>query len=304
MNIAMIAVGFVLLGYLAWAARTWAGAAAATRLGQAQARRVGIALDPAVAGPVVSRLADRVLVGAVGGVLGGVGIAVWLLDAGRDAGVGWSLVWCAVGVLLGRSVFLAGLALIEARRAVAGPGPRVARMNRPRMGDYVTTGERGLAVAMGVLPIVLVVVWSAGPGSGAEVGFPAAIFAVVPVVGLVAGVLLARRITSRPQPATSPRALAWDDALRARTLRDVNSAVTLLGVSYCLLTTSVMGVIPLPTLPPSAALTHAVAAIFLGCGVVAAGCALTPSPGSRFKRRLWAHDRSLVGAMPAELRPR
>lgn len=199
-------------------------------------------------------------------------------------------------------MFLAGLALNEARRAVAEPGPRVARMSSPRWGDYVAASERGLAVVMGVLPVVLVAGWWAGPGSGAGTGFRAtvAIFAVVPLVALIAGVLLARRITSRPQPAASPRALAWDDALRARTLRDVISAISLVGVSYCLLTTIVMGVIPLTTLPPTPVVTNAIAAIFLACGIVAAVCAITPSPGAQFKRRLWNHARGLDDAMPAE----
>lgn len=113
------------------------------------------------------------------------------------------------------------------------------------------------------------------PGLGHRRGSRAtvAILAAALVV-LVAGVLLARRITSRPQPAASSRALAWDDALRARTLRDVISAVTLVGVSYSLLTTSVMGAIPL-TAP---AATTVAAAVFTVCGVVGASCALTPSP--------------------------
>lgn len=117
MNIALIAAGSVLLGYLAWAARTGSGTAAAARVGWAQARRVGFALDPVVAGPIVSRLANRVLVGAVGGVVGGAGISIWLVSAGLNGGEVAGLVRCRRAA---RTVGVPGRARTE--RGTAGGG--------------------------------------------------------------------------------------------------------------------------------------------------------------------------------------
>lgn len=293
MDIALVVIGSALLGYAAWAVLTWADPARSRRASRARARRLGFGLDPDVAGTVVPRLAERAFVGAAGGVLGGAGMTAWLAGAGLSGGPGWLLVWSAVGVLVGRSVALAGLALVQARRAVAAPGPRVARAGCPTPGDYVAAPERGLAVVLSGLPIVLVAGWWASTAAEVEPGVAA--LAAVPLVVLLGGLALARRITAGPQPAASPQALAWDDALRARTLRDVVSAVTLVGVSYCLLTTSVLGAVPFTTSPVAPPVTVVLAGIFLGCGVVPLVCALTPSPGSHFRRRLWADDPSSGG---------
>lgn len=300
MTIALIAAGLVLAGYLAWAARTWADAVATARMGQAQARRVGFDLDPVVADSVVPRLANRLLVGAVGGVTGGATITLWLAGAGLTGGPAWFFVWCGVGVLLGRSVVLAGLALIEAWRAAPEPGPRVARASRPLLADYVAAPERGLAVVMSVLPALLLAGRWATSGSTATPHATAANTVAVPLLVLLAGGLLARQITTRPQPAASPRALAWNDALRARTLRDVVAAVALVGVSYSLLLTGVLSIVPFTTPPVSPVVTTSIAVVLLTCGILASRSALTPSPGAQFKRRLWAHDPAPGGAPHAD----
>lgn len=192
---------------------------------------------------VEQRLARREQAGAGGGVVG-----VWV-TVGCLAAVGLPSSWIAgleaVGFMAGAAVAYA----VVAWRESAGPlpdGPRIARATAPGHDDYVARHERwGAWVAAGVATAtagLVVVVDASGVLDLGNVPLgPAAATAVLPWVAVALDALVARRLLDRPQVATSTHELAWDDALRARTLRDLVGAVITVAIVMPVMLLSIIG---------------------------------------------------------------
>lgn len=231
LTVAVVAVLLITIVQLAPYVRARDRLAAADRL----ARSVDLGLDPAVADVVVARLVRRERAGALGGLAVGLPVAWWASRAlGPDAAAtGVLLVF--VGLFAGRAIGCALVSWVESARRGPG-GARVARASTPVHGDYVARLERWGSWAMAAIAVVL--------GLGLLVldrvglvelpAVPAALVVlcvVAPPVAVLLDELAARWLLSRPQVACSQVELAWDDALRARTLRDMVT-VTIVVAAY------------------------------------------------------------------------
>lgn len=240
----------------------------------------GLPVDAEVVEHVGPRFVRGAVVGLLGMLVGGIGIGTVMAVRGMTGDDSLMLaVWVLAAALIGRAVGVAVLGLVSAAVPVA--GPRVARSRVVGIRDLISDGEIALAVVATVLPLLALI---AGPSDG-SVAWPA----LLTVGTLVVAAVAATRIVRRPQPAGSARHLAWDDALRARTLRDVVAGVTLVGSSYGLLSVSVFAV-----LPPGPVATGT-AWLFVVLAVLGFVVSILPGPGSRFRRRLWPD-----GIEPAE----
>lgn len=210
---------------LAWVVPflTPAGRAAAARR---FARSVDLSLPPALAPAIGRRLAVRELAAMGTGLLLGWGSVAVLAGTTGPDGHGLVLAAAFLTFFLGHAIGNGATAWWEATRPVLPAGPRVARAAVLAQGDYVAPIERLGARAMVSVSVVVVL----GVLIGSDVGWftidplhPIWIGAalIVPPALLVMHELVAARLTRRPQPAGSALDLAWDDAMRARTLRDM-----------------------------------------------------------------------------------
>ncbi|MFN8097463.1 MAG: hypothetical protein U0Q21_04140 [Dermatophilaceae bacterium] len=117
-----------------------------------------------------------------------------------------------------------GTGLGHLRPGSAGARPRLAHLRPRELTDYVTPGEltiaRGAGALAAVAPVVLIV--------GAVAGSPSVRAVVLAGLGMVAiagAVLLMRRTLgdnlARPVELGTPTGLAWEEVVRAQTLRDL-----------------------------------------------------------------------------------
>lgn len=240
---------------------------------------------------VEQRLARREQWGALGGVVG-VWVTVGALAAAGLPG-SWIAGLAAVGFLAGGAVAYA----VVGWRESAGPlpdGPRIARATAPGHDDYVARHELwGAWAASGVATLTagwVVAVDATGTLDLGDVPFGlAAATAVLPWAALALDALVARRLLDRPQVATSTHELAWDDALRARTLRDLVGAVITLGVVMPVMLLSVVTEALPAGWPENRAigvLMGLTAAILVGAGVMAV-VSLVLDPRRHVRSRLW-----------------
>lgn len=258
----------------------------------AHARRIDLRLEPAEEDAIATRLARRRCAGVVAGAGPGVVTAVLLDGSGV---VGWSPAWLSfLAFFLGTALGSAAVAWYESSRPLAA-GPRVARATVPRHGDYVPRVERWGARAMAVLSALTAIGLVVLDGSGlVELGnLPGALVAVAivgPAVAVLADELAAGWLIGRRQVAATPLELAWDDALRAGTLRDsVTVAVCVSAFTPFVL----LGVVGSgleggwPANPAVGVVTGAFGVLLL----VVVGfwiASLAVQPGKHFRRRLWS----------------
>ena len=200
------------------------------------ARTVGLPLDgdEELERAVGERLRSRTRWGALG-TLVGIAASVPIVLSGAltthsDWGAGIApYAWIVLlGVLLaGRGVGVA-ISILPAPPEVRRHGPRIARLPRPTVADYVAPIERTGARILVVIGTLL------GVGVGLmpiEVGPKLLVGAATlgAVAALVAVELVSAALVARPQPAVSEQLLRWDDALRAQTLRDLVSVPLMFG---------------------------------------------------------------------------
>lgn len=282
---------FTLLGggVAAWYSRPGPRERAAHQL----ARKIDLALDDDVAPAVTGRLGRRLSVGGAGGALTTV-VAVALLALGGDA------VFAGFGPLVVVAAYFAGhaagygvVAWREAGRPVP-PGPRLARASSPTHDDYVARLERwgawgaaGLStlVALAVLVVDRTGVLDLGPvpwGLVLATG-------VLPWVAVGLDEVLARRLLDRRQVAGSSLELAWDDALRAQTLRDMVTVVIMVGFYLPIALLSRLGELADGGWPenPVVGVTSGAVFMLLGVGCVVALVSVVQVPERHFRTRLW-----------------
>ncbi|WP_165067322.1 hypothetical protein [Marisediminicola senii] len=274
------------------------------------ARRVNLAMTPEVEPLVVARLVAReksMFSGAMTGI--GIGLIGSLLLPG---GVGSSLVPLALvaGMLLGLAAG-AAVSSVRGQLAVAGDGPRVARMQAPGFADYVGPierwGARGAVILAALSVVGAAIALSVGAlgearmsavdlvGSGAVAG------AVASIVALIGAELFAARIVAHRQPAGSTTELAWEDAIRAMTLRDLVSVPFVLGFVSAVMTFLLVGsnADTAGAGAPAALVGMAVLLIVVTTAISLSAASWASKPMQHYWRRLWAKPEARMDAASA-----
>ncbi|KRC61766.1 hypothetical protein ASE14_13185 [Agromyces sp. Root81] len=200
------------------------------------ARSVGLPLDGDVEleQAVGERLRLRARWGSLGSLVGiAAGVPI-VLSGALTTHDEWGtniapFAWVVLlGVLLtGRGIGVA-ISILPAPPEVRRSGPRLARLPRPTVADYVAPIERvgaRILVAVGALMAVAVGVMPIAVESRILTGAAA----LVAIAALIAVEWVSSALVARAQPAVSEQMLRWDDALRAQTFRDLVSVPLMFG---------------------------------------------------------------------------
>ncbi len=298
----LIVIAFALLAVLAFTATRSAVAASAERL----ARRVNLRLDDAVR-PQVERFERRRQAGSAVGAALGATTALLLMPEGSDIVAFLVMIGVFGGVTVG--VALAALGHLRRARsapaagatgASASPVASTGRLSPVDVDDLVPRGERyGLrysavgaaAVTLAALAVLLPI-GGLMPESEPTVIASLALLAIG-IAAVIGWELAARRIARIRPVSGDVQALAWSDALRSLTLRDMVAfplAACLYGPLTLLLATNI-GAID--------SMTRSIVGFLLsGIVIVAAIIAVTlaimdasptsgRSPAQHYQRRLW-----------------
>lgn len=264
------------------------------------ARRIDLRLDPADEDQVATRLARRQAVGALTGALLGTGSA--LLLGARVEGEAWTGPMAVfLAFFLGTALGSAAVAWYESSRPLP-PGPRLARATVPAHGDYVPRIERGGAWVMAVVsPLVaggLVALDASGAVEMGELpGVLVAAAVVAPALAVLADELAARWLLNRRQVAGTTLQLAWDDALRARTLRDTVTVAIVTGAWAPLVLVGVVAERLEGGWPanPAVGVVNGVALVLMGGLLAAVVASAVLRPEGHFRRRLWPIGAAVAG---------
>ena len=265
------------------------------------ARKVDLDLPPAMVDTVGRRLALREYVGGATGLLAGV-VAILLLRGDEIA------IWLVVAFLtyfLGHAVGHGIVAWYEATRPVP-PGARLARATTPTHADYVAGHERVGAWVLAAVSALIAVGLVAADRTGVLELRPlpwalVVVAVVVPPLAIAADELAAARLLRRRQAAATLVELAWDDAMRARTLRDM-ATVPMAASAYAplLLLTGIANQLE-GGWPANAAIGVANGLLLLllvgllGMAVLSAAL----GPQRHFRRRLWPQAEAHPTSAPA-----
>jgi hypothetical protein len=203
-----------------------------------------------------------------------------------------------LGFLAGHAVAVGAAAWVESRHRPDQHGTRVARASAPVIEDYVPRLERRgawlLAAGSAVAGVALLVARTAGSAAAARVPLVLLVLAVLVPPSLVAAAeIVGRRLVDLPQSAASTLELAWDDALRARTVRDLVSVPLVVGTYLPMMV--VGGALARPAGPPTYSLEWSV--LVLAPLVVGLILAQVRRPGRHYRRRLWASSGPLVAGV-------
>lgn len=260
------------------------------------ARRMNLALTTEVRPRVISRIATyerSLLIGGVGGSLAGFGLGL-VLSHPQNWG-DWTPLTVFIG--LGLGVMLATVTTATFSTLRTGPRQRIARTSAPRITDYVPPVERWYTpVALGCAGLVLL---GATIALGIRVlhgdelqaaGMLLSSGAILGYLGFAAHLVaqhLTRRVLDAGQPAASQQELAWDDALRAATLRGLQLLPGSLATLSVLMTFVQLGA-QVTNPPEFVAVVGAVGLILFVCAVAVALIADAVSrPSQHYRRRLW-----------------
>ncbi|KAE8762269.1 hypothetical protein [Georgenia thermotolerans] len=263
------------------------------------ARKVDLALDPPVGPVVVRRLARRELIASAAATAAGLATLLVVAPLGVAGEPGqYDLMWVLVAVLGGRALGAATAAVYETLGRAARPSVRIARASTPAHGDYVPPRERIGAWVAALAAVVLSLGLAAIDASGlVDLGDPSpmvfVLAALAPVAAVALDEVLARRVLSRPQRAETTLELAWDDALRARALRDMVTVPLTIGIVAPLVLLGVVGEGlegGWPANPAVGLVSGLVAALLFGVLVVVlvtATLSTAQRPERYFRQRLW-----------------
>lgn len=262
------------------------------------ARKVDLDLPLAMVDMVGRRLALREYVGGATGLLAGV-VAILLLRGDKI----W--LFAVPTYFLGHAVGHGIVAWYEATRPVP-PGARLARATTPTHADYVAGHERVGAWVLAAVSALIAVGLVAADRTGVLELRPlpwalVVVAVVVPPLAIAADELAAARLLRRRQAAATLVELAWDDAMRARTLRDM-ATVPLVASAYAplLLLTGIANQLE-GGWPANAAIGVANGLLLLllvgllGMAVLSAAL----GPQRHFRRRLWPQAEAHPTSAPA-----
>lgn len=196
---------------------------------RALSRSAGLALPDELAPRIRARVARRIRAVAAGAsasiVISVALLATGLLQPSQRIGD----VWLVLGAYFAGMAVGAAINATTDRPTTDENGPRLARSGAVSLADYVSPLERiGARVMVGLAALVLVVSLLATGLGPARVTSGFAILALA-LASLVLFEIAGRRIVDRPQPVGSPTELAWDDALRAGSIRELVTAPLVVG---------------------------------------------------------------------------
>lgn len=195
---------------------------------------VGLAVTPQLEPALRRRFAGRTVASLVGALIG-LALAVSALFAdlvplrgSTDVAEFWLVFG---GFFTGAAVATSIYAL--AAKPARPSGERYARSGAVDLRDYLAPIDRlgaRIAVAFGVATLIAATAVSAAGLTDSNAALSVGgLIVVAGVVALGLSEFASRRILARPQPAGSPAELAWDDALRAQSLREIVTAPLCLG---------------------------------------------------------------------------
>lgn len=207
----------VLLGF-APVTRGRGGAVNTARLDRLEAA-AGLPLTDDLLTPVLARIGHRERWALWGGTIGII-VGVLLTVAFRSSSPGGILIM--LGVALGGAIGCA-LATMRAAYRLSRNAPRLARVHRTTLADYVSPAHLAAARGMLVLAVAASIVGVALGGNGHPHALPLVFGAclAVAVPFSIVTEIVARQIVNLPQQATTDLELAWDDALRADALHQL-----------------------------------------------------------------------------------
>jgi len=274
----------------------WSLSTRGARAAQRASRQAGLALpEEPLRGTLVRRLLHTLRWSNCGAAVGALlGVAACLVAIGGEPPTpeNNSIVWLAfAGLVLGGSIGDV-LAVLTTRTPDATGRPRIARVARRELGDYLDPFELNGARVVAVLGAIVAGATIAWPSE--YVGFPPAVTIMLAVTGLVAWAILELGgryvVLARPRIVESEAELAWDDAFRVADLRRLVTAV-LLSSTYAI----AFGGLPLlfeaanPLLSDTGVmvLVNVSFYVLLGVGAVVLVIALRRSPEHHYLRRLW-----------------
>jgi hypothetical protein len=280
-----VLVGAALAAVIAAVAARWpVGPARRDRMAHAFARKVDLALSPELVPVIGDRLVRR---GRAAWAVYGLALGAMVVLLGRlghDPDLGGAVV--ALGfialVQLGRGLGTLAVQVVDDR---GWDRPRVAHLARPRLVDFVTPLELWWTRASALLAVAVAAFAAAmapgGHGRTSALQVLAAcvlVWAVVEVCGL---------LVARARPAASDvQSLAFDDALRAESLRALLFAA-------CFPLYAVASAADAMGLPSVA--TYVLLAAFLAGGIPLSWADASRRARQQFRRRLWAASPTGVG---------
>lgn len=271
-----------------------------TRRAQSMANSVGLALIDPIRPAVQRAVAIRLRAAGIGAVLAlGIGVAVvsvWPVDTLGQ----WIVV---AAVFVGSGAGSAVGAFLTRPRPPA-TGPRVARSRDVRLRDYLMplelVGARVLVILASLSAVVVSVLLV---GNEHETTLLATLIglAVLSVISLVLFEIVGRAVIARPSPAEDPTRLAWEDELRADTLRSLVTAPLTFGCVTVVF--AVMGGFgALPLTPVTIVLGAAVPMVLIVALIAIAVIATVSTPQRHYLRVLWP-ETAAAAARPAAAQP-
>ena len=268
---------------------------------QKYAIKVGLPLTADVHGRVVARLQGFERASLVGAIVGAAAGVPALIGLSALSGRSWENETALVimsAVALG-AVF--GPAVTAVRQTLQPhTDRRVARATTPEIADYVPLLERlsgPLSVAVSLIAVVGGAwLFSSGQFNSGEFSAqalllsPGAILSYLAVVTLIGGIVASRLVLQAGQGAETEHELAWDDALRAMTLRRLAVLPFVVATIGCwTLAVQLPTVVDDPT-PVQAVVGSTALLGFTVVVIIASVINATRAPARHFLRRLWQRE--------------
>lgn len=227
--------------------------------------------------------------GAVAGYLLSLGIL--LMSPTPAFSVAYIWVVALPAILIGTTIFDVALAMRDTLFTQRGGTPRMARATAVFLRDYITPWKLYTPLVLLGLAAILVAIAAALGGAGASAmdaslagtSLPALATAVLVLLGCV---FAGRKIIGQPQPVSDALELAWDDALRADTVRKTGLLAT--AMSWLALATAASALVVAVDVSLTSTMWFTNVQILLSWGFIA--ITLVFSYGSSFtwfRRRLW-----------------
>lgn len=244
------------------------------------ARRVDLPISTDLQARIERLFARRSLWMDLGALCGTAAVAAWAAIT-RPAPMEWSL-WMLVvfGALFAGGAVGAGLSAVQQATRRADPHePRVARPTAVALADYLIPLELHGGRVLSFLPaLTLAAAWGVAPSldlapAGSILTTGTVLIALLPLLVGAGSEAAARRLLATPQAAGSDLELAWNDALRARVLRDLYTAPITVGVY------ATLGIL----IGLGGGLVDALVMAVLVLAVISA----TQRPHRHFRRQLW-----------------
>lgn len=235
--------------------------------------------------PYLLGIAIRVRASGAGGLAGlGIGLAVVATRPADDFSA-----WLAVGSFFVGLGLGGALGALLARPRPPATGVRIARARDLRIADYVAPveliGARILVVVATSTSVLTIVLLATLTDETASM-MPLGVITALAIASLVIFEVGARAIVGQASPAEDPTSLAWEDALRADTLRGLVTAPLTFGcVAVALSTVGAFGLLPLSA---GSIVLGAVVPIAVLLGTITVGIvAQLSKPQRHFLRVLW-----------------